>query len=66
MKLNEQQRQIVAENMGLVGKVIKDRVHSPNQLGIYTYDDIFRLAASACVRLRLLIRAAVFQPTPIG
>lgn len=43
MKLNEQQRQIVAENMGLVGKVIKDRVHSPNQLGIYTYDDIFQI-----------------------
>ena len=43
MKLNEQQRQVAAENMGLVGKVIKDKVHSPNQLGIYTYDDVFQI-----------------------
>ena len=42
MTLDEKQRRVVQENMGLVGKVIKDKVHSPNQLGIYTYDDIFQ------------------------
>lgn len=40
MKLNEAQQRIVSENMGLVGKVIKDKVHGVNQLGVYTYDDI--------------------------
>lgn len=43
MKLTEKQRQLVTNNMGLVGKVIQDKVHSPNQLGIYTYDDIFQI-----------------------
>lgn len=43
MKLNEKQRQMVTENMGLVGKVIRDKVHGSNQLGIYTYDDLFQI-----------------------
>ena len=29
--------------MGLVGKVIKDKVHGVNGLGIYTYDDLFQI-----------------------
>ena len=43
MKLNQEQQRIVSENMGLVGKVIQDKVHGINQLGIYTYDDIFQI-----------------------
>lgn len=43
MKLTEKQGQLVTDNLGLVGKVIKDKVHSPNQLGIYAYDDIFQI-----------------------
>ena len=43
MTLNDKQRQLVNDNIGLVGKVIKDKIHNPNQLGIYTYDDIFQI-----------------------
>lgn len=43
MSLNDVQRKQVEENMGLVGKVIKDRVHGMNGLGIYTYDDLFQI-----------------------
>ena len=43
MTLNDAQRKHVEENMGLVGKVIKDRVHGMNGLGIYTYDDLFQI-----------------------
>ena len=43
MTLNDAQRKQVEENMGLVGKVIKDRVHGMNGLGIYTYDDLFQI-----------------------
>lgn len=43
MKLSPEQQRIVSENMGLVGKVIQDKVHGVNQLGIYTYDDIFQI-----------------------
>lgn len=43
MTLNDKQRQLVNDNIGLVGKVIKDKIYSPSQLGIYTYDDIFQI-----------------------
>lgn len=43
MTINNVQRKQVEENMGLVGKVIKDRVHGMNGLGIYTYDDLFQI-----------------------
>ncbi len=43
MKLSEAQRQLVQDNMGLVGKVIKDKVHGWNQPGLYTYDDLFQI-----------------------
>ena len=29
--------------MGLVGRVIQDKIHGAYQLGIYTYDDIFQI-----------------------
>lgn len=43
MKLTKDQQAVVSENMGLVGKVIKDKVHGVEQLGIYSYDDIFQI-----------------------
>lgn len=43
MTLTREQQKKVEENMGLVGKVIRDKVHGTNQLGIYTYDDIFQI-----------------------
>ena len=43
MTLTKEQQKKVEENMGLVGKVIRDKVHGTNQLGIYTYDDIFQI-----------------------
>jgi RNA polymerase sigma factor (sigma-70 family) len=45
MKLNAEQRKKVEENMGLVGKVIKDKVHDVSRLGIYTYDDIYQIGS---------------------
>lgn len=43
MKLDEKQQQLVRENIGLVGKVIRDKVNGVNQMGIYTYDDVFQI-----------------------
>lgn len=39
MKLNAEQQKKVEENMRLVGKVIKDKVHGLEQ-GIYSYEDL--------------------------
>ena len=43
MMLTEEQKKIVGANMGLVGRVIQDKIHGEYQLGIYTYDDIFQI-----------------------
>ena len=43
MTLSDQHRQVVEENMGLVGKVIKDKVHGLGQEGAFTYDDLFQI-----------------------
>lgn len=43
MMLTEQQRRVVEENMGLVGRVIKDKVHGLGQEGAFIYDDLFQI-----------------------
>ena len=43
MKLTAKQQKTVEDNMGLVGQVIKDKVHGVTNLGIYTYDDLFQI-----------------------
>lgn len=41
--LTELQRRKVEENMGLVGLVIKERVRGIDQIGIFSYDDLFQV-----------------------
>ena len=43
MTLTERQQRIVEANMGLVGRVIKDKVHGLGQEGAFTYDDLFQI-----------------------
>lgn len=43
MKLSPAQQKTVEENMKLVGKVIKDKVHGLNQSGIYSYEDLIQI-----------------------
>ena len=43
MKVNPEIQQKVKDNMGLVGKVIKDKVHGFNQSGIYSYEDLTQI-----------------------
>ena len=45
---NETQKKIAEDNMGLVGTVIKENVRNVNNLGIFTYQDIFQIG---CVGL---------------
>lgn len=44
MKLTDEQRIVVERNLGLVGKVIKDKVHGP-ELGGLGYDDLFQIGS---------------------
>ena len=43
MMLTREQQVKVEENMGLVGRVIADKVHGTNQYGIYRYEDLFQI-----------------------
>ena len=40
--LTELQQRKMEENLGLVGQVIRDRVHGADQIGIFSYDDLFQ------------------------
>lgn len=43
MILTEKQQRKVEENMGLVGRVIQDKVHGPYQFGLYSHDDLYQI-----------------------
>lgn len=48
MTLTPSQQRIVEENMGLVGKVIRDKVRGIGQYGVASYDDLFQ---TGCIGL---------------
>lgn len=43
MRLTEEQKKKVEANIGLVGKVIADKVHGTNQYRIYSYEDLYQI-----------------------
>lgn len=43
MRLTQEQKLKVEANMGLVGKVIADKVHGTNQYRIYSYEDLYQI-----------------------
>ena len=43
MTLTAEQQKKVDQIIRLILKVINDKIHGPYQLGIYTYDDVFRI-----------------------
>ena len=43
MTLTVEQQEMVEQNLGLVHKVIHDKLHRPYQVGLFTYDDFFQI-----------------------
>lgn len=43
MTLTRDQQLLVENNLGLVGKVIKDKVHGLGSNSAFTYDDLFQI-----------------------
>lgn len=41
--MTEAQQKKVKDNMGLVNKVIREKVHSPYSVGLFTYDDLYQI-----------------------
>jgi len=40
---DENRSRIIEKNLGLVGQVIKDKVHNIHNIGIFTYEDLFQI-----------------------
>lgn len=61
MTLTDQQRRVVEENMGLVGRVIKDKVHGLGQEGAFTYDDLFQIGCIGLCKAAATDKGGVFS-----
>ena len=64
MKLTAEQQRKVEENMGLVGKVIADKVHG-TYFGRYTREDLFQIGCIGLCKAAATDKAA-FPPMPTG
>ncbi len=61
MRLTAEQQKKVEENLGLVGKVIKDKVHNIGQNGCYTYDDLFQIGCIGLSKAAATDKGGVFS-----
>ena len=61
MKLNDQQRELVSNNIKLIHKVIHDKVHNPHQAGIFSYDDLFQIGCIGLCKAAATDKGGVFS-----
>ena len=62
MTLTQPQQRKVEQNLGLVGKVIKDKVHNPGQNSIYSYDDLYQIGCIGLCSSERIVLDRVWQP----
>lgn len=61
MTLTPEQMQVVEENMGLVGKVIKDKVRQLGQPGTPCYDDLFQTGCIGLIKAVMTDKGGTFS-----
>lgn len=61
MTLTPKQMQVVEENMGLVGKVIKEKVHGLGQPGVPDYDDLFQTGCIGLIKAVMTDKGGTFS-----
>lgn len=61
MKLNLEQQKKVEDNMGLVGKVIKDKVRDMNSIPGYSYDDLFQIGCIGLCKAAATDKGGIFS-----
>lgn len=61
IRLNNEQRNLVNENIKLVHKVLHDKVHGAHQLGIFTYDDLFQIGCIGLCKAAATDKGGVFS-----
>lgn len=61
MTLTAEQQKKVEGNLGLVGKVIKDKVHGLTPACIYSYDDLFQIGCIGLCKAAATDRGGTFS-----
>lgn len=61
MTLTSAQARVVEENMGLVGKVIKDKVRQLGQPGTPCYDDLFQIGCIGLIKAVMTDKGGTFS-----
>ena len=61
MKCTPEIQQKVKDNMGLVGKVIKDKVHNLNGSGFYSYEDLYQIGYIGLCKAALTDKGGCFS-----
>ena len=59
--MTQEQRKIVEDNMGLVGKVIKDKVRQLGQPGTPSYDDLFQTGCMGLIKAAMTDKGGTFS-----
>ena len=59
--MTQEQQKIVEENMGLVGKVIKDKVRQLGQPGVPSYDDLFQTGCIGLIKAAITDKGGTFS-----
>ena len=59
--MTQEQLRIVEENMGLVGKVIKDKVRQLGQPGTPCYDDLFQTGCVGLIKAAMTDKGGTFS-----
>lgn len=59
--MTAEQQKLVEENMGLVGKVIKDKVHGIGQNSAYSYDDLFQIGCIGLCKAAITDKGGCFS-----
>lgn len=61
MRLTAEQQEKVAQNVRLVHKVINDKGCSGNQLGIYSYEDLFQIGCIGLCKAAAIDKGGTFS-----
>ncbi|MBR3995250.1 MAG: sigma-70 family RNA polymerase sigma factor, partial [Clostridia bacterium] len=61
MKLTAAQQKLVEDNLGLVGKVIAQKVHGLHNIPYYTYDDLFQIGCIGLSKAAATDKGGVFS-----
>ena len=61
MTLTDRQREKVEENMGLVHRVLHDKLHPPYQEGMYSYEDLFQIGCIGLCKAAATDRGGTFS-----